>query len=64
MEPNIEWKILRHANLYKLCSKLCRFCLAEKFAILTGDSKIFLNKRSELVSKCRHKNKEAKKFEV
>jgi len=57
MEPKIEWKMLRHANSYKLGSKLCQLCLAEKLAILTGDPKILLNKRSERVSKCRHKNK-------
>ena len=31
--------------------------LAEKYAILTANDVALLNKRTELVNKCRHKNK-------
>jgi len=53
----IKWKILRNATPYHNQTKTCKLCLAEKFEILTGDPKTMLNKRSELVSKCRHKAK-------
>ena len=35
----------------------CQLCLAEKLAILWADPDTTLNKRSELVAKCRHRNK-------
>ena len=37
-------------------SKACSLCLNEKFHIITSKKKL-LNKRSELVSTCRHVNK-------
>ena len=38
-------------------SKRCNFCLEEKLSILKEKSKYLLNKRSEIVSACHHKNK-------
>ena len=38
-------------------AKRCNLCLAEKLAILQADQRTLLNKRSEFVSKCRHRNK-------
>ena len=35
----------------------CNLCLAEKLAIIRTDKSRSLNKRSELVSKCRHESK-------
>ena len=35
----------------------CNLCLAEKLCILTADKSVLLNKRSELITKCRHENK-------
>ena len=40
-----------------LSSKKCNLCQAEKLAIIGADHSKPLNKRSELVSKCRHANK-------
>ena len=49
---------------FKICgtlfehTKKCRLCLQEKFEILAyPNPDELLNKRSELVSKCRHVNK-------
>ena len=42
--PEIRWKIVQHATPYQCGSKTCNLCLSEKL----------LNKRMELVSKCRH----------
>ena len=54
---NIEWKILRHApaNTNRIQNR-CSLCLEEKLAIANADKSLLLNKRSELISKCRHFN--------
>ena len=54
---SIEWSIAAKTNPYQLGAKSCNFCLAEKLAILQSNPATALNKRSELNSKCRHKNK-------
>jgi hypothetical protein len=55
-DPILHWEIIDHAKSYRNGSKACNLCLTEKYHIIT--SKLFLlNKRSELVSKCRHSNK-------
>lgn len=50
----IKWKILKHAPPTKLPSGNCNLCLEEKVSIITYPKAQRLNKRSELVSKCRH----------
>ena len=52
----IEWKIIDHAAPYVNGSRKCNLCLTEKYHIITSTDRL-LNKRSELVSKCRHENK-------
>ena len=44
-----------YAGAYK--PSRCSLCLAEKLCILTAQNASLLNKRSELVTKCRHENK-------
>ena len=56
-EPTIAWSIVCHAKPYQQRHKQCQLCLAEKYSILTVDPSTTLNKRTELVNKCRHKNK-------
>ena len=53
----VKWSIHRRAAAYSNISKKCNLCLAEKLAIMGADKSKSLNKRSELVSKCRHENK-------
>ena len=53
----MKLSIHRRAAAYSNTSKKCNLCLAEKFAIIGADKSKSLNKRSELVSKCRHENK-------
>ena len=48
--------IFDHASSYRNGSKSCNLCLTEKFHIITSKLPL-LNKRSELISKCRHVNK-------
>ena len=54
---DISWKIIQHAHPYKGGTRECNLCLTEKLYILMSDCKNLLNKRRELVSKCRHTNK-------
>ena len=53
----ISWKIVCHAISYQHGDKECNLCLAEKYAIQAVNDAALLNKRTELVNKCRHKNK-------
>ena len=56
-EYDIEWSVHRKAAAYTNASRRCNLCLAEKLAIIRADKHRSLNRRSELVSKCRHENK-------
>ena len=60
-DGNIDYEINRHiikrASAYKGKPSRCNLCLAEKLCILTAQNASLLNKKSELVTKCRHKNK-------
>ena len=54
----IKWSILKRAISYTGGSKRCNLCLEEKFWILKDINKDnFLDKRSEIFGKCRHKNR-------
>ena len=54
---NVTWKIKKKAPPYRGGAKECSLCLTEKLLIITDTSSNLLNKRTELVSKCRHSNK-------
>ena len=54
---NIKWSIIQQAAPYNPATKRCNLCLAEKYHIMTANKQRTLNKRSELVAKCRHKQK-------
>ena len=53
---NINWSIYARAGPYNT-TKRCDLCLTEKVMIIKSNSNNLLNKRSELISKCRHENK-------
>ena len=57
INPAISWKIVCHATPYQHGGKVCNLWLAEKYAILTANDDALLNKRTEWINKCRHKNK-------
>ena len=57
IKPRITWSIVCKLFAYTSGVKRCNLCLAEKLAILQADQRTLLNKRSEFVSKCRHRNK-------
>ena len=54
---NITWNVVKHATPFCSGAKTCGLCLAEKLQIMQAKPGPLLNKRSELVSKCRHKAK-------
>ena len=53
----ISWSIISSASAYNNISKRCNLCLTEKLYIIKADKASNLNKRTELISKCRHENK-------
>ena len=53
----VEWKIIKQVRDYNPAIKRCALCLAEKLSILDHEGHNLLNKRSEIISKCRHRNK-------
>ena len=56
-EHNIEWTIITSAPTHNNRTKRCNLCLEEKLHILRAKDMTLLNKRSEIVLKCRHENK-------
>ena len=54
---NIKWSIIARARPYNNTTKRCDLCLTEKLMIIKSNSNNLLNKRSKLISKCRHENK-------
>ena len=54
---SIKWSIATRATLYKNGSRSCDLCLTEKVTIVRAAAKGLLNKRTELIRKCRHRNK-------
>lgn len=52
-----NWSILSLAPSYSKKTRSCQLCLSEKTLISLADPSKSLNKRSEIISKCRHKDK-------
>ena len=57
-EPNknadISWEILEIHKTYNASTKPCMLCLNEKLAIALHKEGNILNKRTEIIGKCRH----------
>ena len=56
---NLKWEIMKKSNLAMRRSGICNLCLEEKL-IITIHKENSLNRRSELISTCRHKRKKNK----
>ena len=55
--PKLTWSVVKHIKSYNNTTKKCPLCMYEKLAIMTyPNQNDLLNKRSELISKCRHGN--------
>ena len=57
IDYSVKWEIVTHATPYKCGTSRCNLCLTEKVIIARSNHKGLLNKRTELMNKCRHKNK-------
>ena len=58
-EPVLVWKILGQYQPYNVNTIPCLLCLNEKLQIAIYRRNNMLNKRTEIISKCRHRNKYA-----
>ena len=56
-EPVLVWKILGQYQQCNVNTKWCLLCLNEKLQIAIYRGNNMLNKQSETISKCRHRNK-------
>ena len=56
-EPVLVWKILGQYQPYNVNTKRCLLCLNEKLEIANYRGNNMLNKWTEIISKCRHRNK-------
>ena len=56
-QQHISWRILALHSPYNTSSKRFNLCLKEKLLIICRLELSTLNKRNELVSSCRHRNK-------
>ena len=54
---SIKWRVAAQAHPYKCGTRRCDLCITEKTLIARSRHKGMLNKRSEIISKCRHRNK-------
>ena len=57
--PKVEWEIVKKCVPYNPQTKRCLLCLNEKLEIAAYKEQNLLNKRNEIVSKCRHQLKYA-----
>ena len=55
--PRITWGIKGQYKVYNPTLKKCNFFLNENLAIIDDPEKNLLNKRSEVISQCLHRNK-------
>ena len=55
--PIITWRIIRKCATFNTTKRKCYLCLNEKLEIASYKGDNLLNRRSELISKCRHQNK-------
>ena len=55
--PNTVWEILGKHQTYNPNTKRCFLCLKEKLQIARYKGSNLLNKRSEIINKCRQRNK-------
>ena len=56
--PQIKWKILRHSSAANSFNGRCNLCLDKKISIINfKNRKLLLNKRNELVFKCRRRGR-------
>ena len=55
--PIVTWRIIKNAKAYTPESKRCSLCMNENFEIANYSGLNLLNKRSEIIAKCRRRRK-------
>ena len=55
--PKVTWRIIRECAPFNTTKRKCYLCLNKKLDIASYKGDNLLNKRSELINKCRHQNK-------
>ena len=55
--PVVKWSVLEKARAYHPAKGRCNLCNAEKTSILLAKQGSTLNKRTEILAKCRHRAK-------
>ena len=54
---SIKWCILARCKPYACGTKFCNLCITEKYEILLSNPETTLNKKTEIIGKCRHRAK-------
>ena len=57
IEPNVKFRLKDKAPSYTPTAGRCLLCITEKLFIMQADPEVYLNDRSEMMAKCRHRNK-------
>ena len=57
VEYSVKWSIISKAKAYTPEQKRCHLCITEKAKILYCKDPNLINKRSEIISKCRNRAK-------
>ena len=55
--PTVQWRIVRQKKSYTPEMNYCPLCLQEKYEIATHNGRNLINKRTEIIAKCRHRRK-------
>ena len=56
LDPRISWSIKSNYKSYNPNSRRCSLCLHEKLKIVDDPEETLINKRSEVIYQCRHRN--------
>ena len=56
MEDSIKWSKVREVNPRRKGDKICGLCNSEKTHIAVGNPDVLLNRRHEIMQRCRHRD--------
>ena len=57
LDNSLSWELHKKASQYQCGSKRCDLCLSENVSIICAYPDTLVNRRTELISRCRHRNK-------
>ena len=63
LDHQVIWDVAAKSRPQRNGAKYCNLCQSKKLAIIQSDPNTTLNKRSEILNKCGHKNKFILKYE-